>query len=96
MNYKDVIQNIQNMQKVRGLNVSSIADITRIPRTTVIRKINKLEKNGYLYRDKFKRYFTADLTKNKTTNALTPLVHYNREIITSFFIDCFDIFKKKK
>ena len=95
MNYKDVIQNIQNMQKVRGLNVSSIADITRIPRTTVIRKINKLEKDGYLYRDKFKRYFTADLTKNKTTNALTPLVHYNREIITSFFIDCFDIFKKK-
>ena len=95
MNYKDVIQNIQNMQKVRGLNVSSIADITRIPRTTVIRKINKLEKDGYLYRDKFKRYFTADLTKNKTTNALTPLVHHNREIITSFFVDCFDIFKKK-
>ena len=95
MNYKDVLQNIQNIQKVRGLNVSSISDITRIPRTTVIRKINKLEKDGFLYRDKFKRYFTADLTKNKSTNVITPLFDYNREIIINFFMECFHTFRKK-
>ena len=95
MNYKDVVQNIQNMQKINGLNVSSIADITKIPRTTVIRKINKLEKDGYLFRDKYKRYFIADLTRNKSINILAPLVNYNREIIINFFLDCFETFKKK-
>ena len=96
MNYKNVLENIQNMQKVRGLNVSSISDITKIPRTTVIRKIIKLEKAGYLNRDKYKRYFIADLTKNKSTKHFFPiLINYNREIIIKFFLECYEIFKKK-
>ena len=96
MNYKNVLENIQNMQKVRGLNVSSISEITKIPRTTVIRKITKLEKTGYLNRDKYKRYFIADLTKNKSTKHFFPiLIDYNRQIITNFFLDCYEIFKKK-
>ena len=96
MNYKDVLQNIQNMQKISGLNVSSISDITKIPRTTVIRKINKLEKDGYVTRDKFKGYFVADVTKNTALKHMVPLMDYNRKIIINFFIECFETFKTKK
>jgi len=96
MNYRNVLKNIQNMQKVSGLNVSSISEITKIPRTTVIRKITKLEKTGYLNRDKYKRYFIADLTKNNTTKHFFPiLIDYNRKIIIEFFLECYETFKKK-
>ena len=95
MNYKAVLQNIQKINKISGLNVSSISDITKIPRTTVIRKINKLENKGYLIRDEFKRYFVADLSKNTSLKHLIPIVDFNRNIIINFFLDCLETYKLK-
>ena len=95
MSYKDVIQNIENMKSSVGLNVSSIAEITKIPRTTVIRKINALEKKGFVRRDKFKRYFIGDPSSKNATKTMLPIIDYNRTILANFFIECFYIYQKK-
>ena len=58
---KEVFAQIFKLSNRYGLNSTSIADITKIPRTTVIRKLAKLEKLNILKRDKFKRYETEDL-----------------------------------
>ena len=95
MSFKDVIQNIQTMKSTVGLNVSSIAEITKIPRTTVIRKINALEKKGFVRRDKFKRYFMGDVSNKNATKIMLPIIDYNRTILVNFFLECFNIYQKK-
>jgi Fic family protein len=39
-------------KSMRGINASSIADISSIPRATVIRKLNKLSKEKIIRRNK--------------------------------------------
>ena len=100
MNLKTILQNLPYIENSKGLNVSSISEITKIPRTTIIRKINKLEKNGYIVRNKYKRYFIGDLTKKnlKSTSgakAIMPLIEYNQKLIINFFLECCQIFQSK-
>ena len=56
MNAKDLFANIHILNRTQGLNATSIADITKVPRTTVLRKIAHLEKIGVLRKDKYKRH----------------------------------------
>ena len=48
-----------------GINAMSIADITGIPRATVIRKLNKLVKEKFLKKDIKKHYSATGFHKNK-------------------------------
>ena len=63
-NYLDrYIFNTDN--KVVGINAMSISDITGIPRATVIRKLNKLVKEKFLFADDKKHYTTTGVHKDK-------------------------------
>ena len=65
-----------DQKEFSGINAMSIADITGIPRATVIRKLNKLIKENYLKIDSKKRYFSTgfhqktivDVQKNTFSN----------------------------
>jgi predicted transcriptional regulator len=51
-NYTDFFLYTLRHKPKRGINASSIADISSIPRATVIRKLKTLEKNKHIIRNK--------------------------------------------
>ncbi len=51
-----------------GLNAMTISDLTGIPRPTVIRKLNFLQKNQWIQKDKNGRYTMIDSTNTKELN----------------------------
>ena len=69
MNRDDFIKSIFSARKMQGINAMSIADITGIPRATVIRKLQKLVKKNNLIINSKKHYKLA----NDFTNTLKPL-----------------------
>lgn len=78
-----------------GLNATSISEITKIPRTTVLRKIADLEKVGMIKKDKFKRYAPDILSGAKETKKLLPAMGYTLELLGIFFSQCFEIYSAK-
>ena len=75
----------------RGINASSIADITTIPRATVIRKLNFLVKQGCIKKnDKLEYYMTPSgkLNKKISSNFLI-----NQNYVAEFLTDIFDLMK---
>jgi len=56
-NYADFFLHSLKHKPKRGINASSIADISSIPRATVIRKLKTLEKNKHIMRNKKLEYF---------------------------------------
>ena len=46
---------INNINNSLGLSATSISEITKVPRTTVLRKIAHLEKNGIIKKDNYKK-----------------------------------------
>lgn len=97
---KDIFGNIQIVKDTFGLNATSISEITKVPRTTVLRKIAYLEKIGMLKKDKFKRYtsfnnFTQnDLYYNKSKKIFS-ITDYNIKLLGSFFSDCLETYSAK-
>ena len=78
-----------------GLNATSISEITKIPRTTVLRKIVDLEKAGMLKKDKFKRYAPNVLSSSKESKKLLPAMGYTLELLGIFFSQCYEIYSAK-
>jgi DNA-binding Lrp family transcriptional regulator len=58
-NYTDFYLYTLRHKPKRGINASSISDISSIPRATVIRKLKTLEKNKHIMRNKRLEYFLA-------------------------------------
>ena len=86
---------INKMNETLGLNATSIAEITKVPRTTVLRKISILEKNGLLKKDKFKRYTSVDFSRLGNSKKIESIVHYNINLLGFFFADCLETYKEK-
>ncbi|SVE46292.1 uncharacterized protein METZ01_LOCUS499146, partial [marine metagenome] len=74
---------------------TSISEITKIPRTTVLRKIADLEKVGMLKKDKFKRYAPDILSGGKESMKLLPAMGYTLELLGIFFSQCYEIYSAK-
>lgn len=53
-----------------GLNAMSISEMTKIPRATVMRKLNKLKKDKIIKSDSLKQYYVSNLTLLK----ITPII----------------------
>ena len=92
------IANIINMadaevnKSMHGINASSIAEISSIPRATVIRKLNKLSKEKIIKRNKKLEYFLTGQGKlNKKISANYLL---NQKNIALFVTDIFNLIKK--
>jgi len=79
-------------KSMQGINASSIADISHIPRATVIRKLNKLSKKKIIKRNKKLEYFLTDqgiLNEKIKVNYLI-----NQKNIALFVTDIFNLIKK--
>ena len=77
----------------RGINASSIADITGIPRATVIRKLRTLEKKGFIRRNK-KLEYTLGQAKNLKTFQTNYLI--NQKNLSDFCTTLFNLMKNSK
>ena len=78
VNYANYFDKVSDVQVARGVNASSISDITSIPRATVIRKLKWLIKQDVLKKNKNLEYVmknTGRLTKkfNKILNIINYL-----------------------
>ena len=94
-NFPDTFIKISKMKLNSGLNATSISDITKVPRTTVLRKISQLVKSGMLKKDKFKRYSIVDFTKLGNSKKIESIVNYNVTLLGFFFTDCLETYVVK-
>ena len=71
----------------RGINASSISDISNIPRATVIRKLKSLEKNKHITRNKKLEYSIGNSRediKGIEKNYLTTQEQFSGYLTTMF------------
>ena len=83
-----------NSEKITGVNASSIAEITGIPRATVIRKLKYASKFGLLTRDKNQLYVIKKLSPAKMKE-FTKLASTIQERIYKFIGTFFELYKNK-
>lgn len=77
-----------------GVNASSIADISQIPRATVIRKLKWLKKHNLLKKNNKKEYFME--AKGKLNKKINNIFKENRSHAASFVTDVLDLIKNSK
>ena len=78
-----------------GLNATSISEITKVPRTTVLRKISNLEKIGIIKKDKFKRYASNDLSKAIDSKKILSIMDHYIKLLGIFFSQCLETYSTK-
>ena len=94
MGVNDIFKRLHSFNDTYGLNATSISEITKVPRTTVLRKISSLEKRGILVKDKHKRYSHDDLTKAYESSKFTSVLNYNIGLLGIFFSECLETYSK--
>ena len=75
----------------RGINASSIADISQIPRATVIRKLKWLMKNDIIKKNKNLEYQLKP--SGKINSLISKNTVINQEAVSDFLTDVFDYIK---
>ena len=94
---KEIFTQIFKLSNKFGLNSTSIADITKIPRTTVLRKLAKLEKLNVLKKDKLKRYETQDLVSSDySKKILYPHFQNTVKILGVLISKCLETYSSKE
>ena len=95
---KEIFTQIFKLSNKFGLSSTSIADITKIPRTTVLRKLAKLEKLNILKKDKFKRYETQDLINGSDYSRKTiyPLLQNTIRLLGILISKCLETYSSKE
>ena len=94
---KKIFAQILNLGDKFGLNTTSIAEITKMPRTTVIRKLAKLEKLNILKKDKFKRYETQDLIgSDNSKKKIYPHLQNTIKLLGFLISECLEIYSSKE
>ena len=91
VNYANYFSKVSDVKIARGVNASSIADITSIPRATVIRKLKWLLKKDVLKKNKNLEYLMKNsgiLTKKIEQNFKQNQLH-----VSEFLADFFDYYK---
>jgi predicted transcriptional regulator len=91
MRHDNYYRNIANFKIARGINASSIADISSIPRATVIRKLKWLIRNDIIKKNKNLEYQLKNSGKlNRLVNENTVV---NQTAVADFLTDVFDYMK---
>ena len=91
--YEDFYLSMLKFKSERGINASSIADISGIPRATVIRKLRAMEKKGYINRNK-KLEYTLGQAKNLKVFQTNYLI--NQKNLSDFCTTLFNLMKNSK
>ena len=79
-------------ESMHGVNASSIAEISSIPRATVIRKLNILSKKKIIKRNKKLEYFLTG--QGKLNKKIKANYFINQKNIALFVTDIFNLIKK--
>jgi len=82
---------IVNVKMLRGVNASSVADISSIPRATVIRKLKWLVSQDLIKKNKNLEYTLS--YKGKLNKKLEDNLKNNRTHVSDFLTDIFDYIK---
>ena len=91
---KSYYSNVAEVKISRGINASSIADISQIPRATVIRKLKWLTKQNCIKKNKnleFQMTKGGKLNKKISENFLL-----NQHSVAEFLTDIFDLMKNSE
>ena len=97
-NKEQYIEDIINMNDTKknktmsGINASSIAEVSNIPRATVIRKLNKLLKDKIIKKNKKLEYFLT--SQGKLNKKIKANYLINHKAIALFVTDIFNLIKK--
>ena len=91
--YEDYYTSMLRFKCERGINASSISDISSIPRATVIRKLRTLEKKGFVRRNKKLEYILGQ-AKNLKTFKTNYLI--NQKNLSDFCTTVFNLMKNSK
>ncbi|MDB9744811.1 hypothetical protein OAA82_02510 [Pelagibacteraceae bacterium] len=91
--YEDYYISMLKFKSKRGINASSISDISGIPRATVIRKLRTLEKKSFIQRNK-KLEYTLGQAKNLKTFQANYLI--NQKNLSDFCTTLFNLMKNSK
>jgi DNA-binding Lrp family transcriptional regulator len=91
---KFYIDNIQENEPTQGVNASSIADISGIPRATVLRKLKKLSSEKVIKRNKKLEYVLS--SKGKLNERIKVNYLLNQQSISVFVTDIFNLIKKSR
>jgi DNA-binding Lrp family transcriptional regulator len=91
---KSYYSNVAEVKISRGINASSIADISRIPRATVIRKLKWLTKQNCIKKNKNLEY---QMTKGgKLNKKISENFLLNQHSVAEFLTDIFDLMKNSQ
>jgi hypothetical protein len=91
INYANYFNKVSNVQILRGVNASSISDITSIPRATVIRKLKWLVKQNILQKNKNLEYGMKN--SGKLIRKIEQTFKDNQLFVAEFLTDFFDYYK---
>ena len=91
---KSYYSNVADVKISRGINASSIADISQIPRATVIRKLKWLTKQNCIKKNKNLEY---QMTKGgKLNKKISENFLLNQHSVAEFLTDMFDLMKNSQ
>jgi len=91
--YEDYLFAMLKFKPKRGINASSISDISRIPRATVIRKLKKMEKKNFITRNQRLEY---TLGANKNLREFRENYLINQKALSDFCTTIFNLMKNSK
>ena len=86
------INNVQENEPKQGVNASSIAEISGIPRATVLRKLKKLLREKAIKQNKKKEYILN--YQGKLNKKIRANYYVNQKNIALFVTDIFNLIKK--
>ena len=88
---KNYYSSVVSVKMKRGINASSISDISTIPRATVIRKLKWLVEKGCVSKTKNLEYIMTP--KGKMNNKIASNFLTNQNYVAEFLTDIFDLMK---
>ena len=86
------INSVQANKPTQGVNASSIAEISGIPRATVLRKLKKLLSEKVIKQNQKKEYFLTN--HGKLNEKIRANYYVNQKYIALFVTDIFNLIKK--
>ncbi len=89
--FENYYNSVANVKIERGINASSIADISTIPRATVIRKLKWLVKQDCIKKNKQLEYQMK--SKGKLNKTISENFLRNQNEVAEFLTDIFDFMK---
>ena len=86
------LDDVRENEPEQGVNASSIADISGIPRATVLRKLKKLSNEKVIKRNKKLQYVLNN--KGRLNEKIKTNYLINQKNISLFVTDVFNLIKK--